>query len=239
MFVFTNNGGRKNLNHLREDVTYWHRPAGAIIEIVNYIKDNNKLDYSSLQNNYKELLIGSLFLSVLEKTQKEKFYISKTKENPPDFVFMFLKKDERDRLWFSSREVEIVRNVNSIEELEDTILLKDKNYSKDITILCYVETPGITDLRLLSSSICSKLKNISDVLVLFHGVMLDHIQGNLDNKVSLVQVSPEYIVYSGEINMNEIIENFKIEPEKLIYVKEGVAYYGKRSETEEYPKIIK
>lgn len=239
MFIFTNNGGRKNLNHLRGDVDYWHRPAGAIFEISKHQTEKAKADYDSLENKYKEILIGSLFLMVLEKTQNEKLFISKTKNDPPDFVFMFLRKDEKNKIWLSSREVEIVRNVNSIEELEMTILSKDKNYPKDMTILCYVETPGMTDLKSLSASVCSKLKNISDIFVLFHGGMIDNIKDNLDKKVSLVQISPEYIKYSDEIDFDKIYKDFIADEEKLIYTKDGNVYYGKRDNKEEYPKLIK
>jgi hypothetical protein len=239
MFIFTNDGGRKNLNHLRGDVDYWHRPAGVIFEISKYQTENEKKDYNSLENKYKEILIGSLFLMVLEKTQNEKFFISKTKNDPPDFVFMFLRKDEKGRIWLSSREVEIVRNVNSIEELEKTVLSKDKNYPKDMTILCYIETPGMTDLKFLSTRVCSKLKNISDIFVLFHGGMIDNTKDNLDKKVSLVQISPEYIKYSDEIDFDEIYKDFITDGEKLIYTKDGKVYYGKRNEKEEYPKLIK
>jgi len=242
MFVFTNNGGRKNLNHLRGNVDYWHRPAGAIFEISKYQTENTKKDYDSLENKYKEILIGSLFLMVLEKTQNQKFFISKTKDDPPDFVFMFLRKDEKNKIRLFSREVEIVRNVNSIKELEKTILSKDKNYPKDMAILCYIETPGMTDLKSLSTNICSKLKSISDVFILFHGGMIESIKDNVDKvdkKVSLVQISPGYIKYSDEIDLNEIYKNFISDGEKLIYTKDGKVYYGKRDEKEEYPKLIK
>lgn len=239
MFVFTNNGGRKNLNHLREDLDYWHRPAGAILEIASSRGEGRKLNYDSLENKYKEIFIGSLFLVTLEKTQHKKFFISKTKNDPPDFVFMFLRKDEKDRLWLSSREVEIVRNVNSLMELEKTILSKDKNYPKDMTVLCYVETPGIINLELLSKSVRSKLKNINDIFVLFHGGMMSDLKGNLGNRVSLIQISPEFIKYSYEINLEELIVNFKKDEEKLIYTKDGKVYYGKKDGQEEYPKLIK
>ncbi len=239
MFIFTNEGGRKNLNHLREAVDYWHRPGGAIHEVADQITEDNKKDYNSLENKYKEIFIGSLFLIVLEKVQNQKFYISKTKNDPPDFVFMFPRKDEKDRLWLTSREVEIVRNVNSIEELEKTILSKDNNYPKDITVLCYVETPGQADLRDLSTNICSKLKNVSDVFLLFNGGMMDNMEGDLSKKISLIQLSPEYISYSCEIDIDDVLKNFMIDEEKLMYTKDGKVYYGKRNKEDEYPKLIK
>jgi hypothetical protein len=239
MFIFSNNGGRKNLNHLRKDVDYWHRPGGAISEIVIYCKQNSIDDFRDLDNNYKEIYIGSLFLILLERVENKKFYISKTKNDPPDFVFMFLKKDEKDRLWLTSREVEIVRNVNNISELEKIVLSKDKFYPKDITILCYVETGGIADLIKISQSVCSKLKNISDIFILFHGGMMADINEIDEKTVSLVQISPDYISYSNNIDLINEIEKFKKDIEKLIYVKDTGVYYGKKTEGEKYPNIIK
>lgn len=238
MFIFTNSGERKNLNHLRTEVNYWHRPAGAVLEIAEYQAKKKEKDYNDLENKYKEIFIGSLFLMILEKAENKKFYISIIKNNPPDFVFMFLRKDEKNKIWLSSREVEIVRNVNSIEELEKTILSKDKNYPKDMTIVCYVETPGEVDLKSLSNNVSSKLKNITDIFILFHGGMVHNTKDNIETKVSLVQISPEYVKYSTDIKIDNEYKKFIDDEEKIIYTKDGLVYYGKRNENEEYPKLI-
>lgn len=242
MFNFTNNGGRKNLNHLRGDVDYWHRPGGAILEVINYCKGSKKIDYDSLENKYKEIFIGFLFLATLEKAQNKKFFIAKTKNDPPDFVFMFVRKERKggkDRIWLTSREVEVVRNVKSIEDVEKTVLSKDKNYPKDMTVLCYVETPGVLGLESLSKNVCSKLKNIDNIFILFHGgVISDHKKGH-ENMISLVQISPQFIKYSWEINLEELVDNFIKDEEKLVYTKDGSVYYGKKSDKDEYPKLVK
>lgn len=61
---------------------------------------------------------------------------------------------------------------------------------------------------------------------------------DIDKMISLVQLSPEYIVYSDKIDMQNEIQNFIDDPEKLIYTKDISIYQDKRNFEDKYPKII-
>lgn len=236
MFYFPESE-RKNLNHIKEDVLYWHKPIGAIFQVLEQVKKEGVNSVFKASGKVIEIYISSLFLLVLSKVEDKIFWIAKAKKDPPDFIFTTMKKEGKG-IWLSSREVEVTRNVRDTSNLEETILKKDKFYPKDTIILCHVETPGILDLKKLASSLKDKIKNIENVFVIFTGSMLDNDLEDIEKTISVVQLLPTYIVYSSKI---DLIEEFKIwqdNTEKLMHVKGVGVYWGLREGDNEYPKIF-
>lgn len=236
MFYFPESE-RKKLNHIKEDVLYWHKPLGAIVQVLEQVKKEGVDSVFKANNEVIEIYIGSLFLLVLSNVEKKVFWIAKTKKDPPDFIFTTMKK-EGGGIWLSSREVEVTRNVKDVNKLEETILKKDKFYPKDTIILCHIETPGMLDLKKLASSLKSKIKNIESVFVIFTGSMLNNDLKDIGKTISVVQLLPNYITESAKIDLIEAFKIWQDDEEKLIYVKDAGVYSGLRDGDTEYPKIF-
>lgn len=228
---------RKNLNHIKNDVSYWHKPMGAILQVSEKTKKEGVNSITKASNDVNEIYIGSLFLLVLSEAENKTFWITKTKQDPPDFIFMTIKK-EGNGTYFSSREVEVTRNVKKIDELEKTILNKDKFYPKDTIILCHVETPGFLDLKKLSDTLKNKIKNVQSVFVIFTGGMLSDDLMDIGKTIDVVQLLPNYIKYSSRIDIIEEVKKWSENDEKLIYTKGNEIFWGLRDGAECYPNIF-
>ncbi len=234
-------GVRTELNHLKS-ILYWHRPAGGLMEIISKLKETSKRSPQELDKTANELYIASLLGMGLEKSENKTFWIAKALTDPPDFIFMTITKDTKGRMYFSSREVEITRYVGdrTSKDLLQTLLDKDKNYPEDYIIVCFLETTGIEDLKKISEQLMTKLKNITHVFVVFHGLLLSEFpkdaDGKILNSISLVQLAPIFDTQS--FNLIEKIEEWKTDECKLVYVEGRTVFYGKRKPEEGYPKIL-
>lgn len=233
---------RTALSHLKS-VKYWHRPVGGLIEVLQKVKEIGVTDPTQLSGSYMELYIGSLFGIGLEKSENAKFWITKLKENPPDLAFMTMVSDERKRVLFYSREVEITRFLNNgYKNLIETILHKDnKNYPRDYVIVCFLEFNGVENLKNISDDLSKKLKNINHVFVVFHGMLLSSVEESLTkdiigSKATIVQLVPEF--NSQIIDIKECLQKANLDNEKLVYTENAQVFYGLRDGETSYPKII-
>lgn len=228
------------LSHLKS-ISYWHRPAGGLVEVIQKMKEKGVRDPTLLGTSYMELYIGSLLGLGLQESEKLDFWIAKTKENPPDMVFMTAVFDEKERIYFHSREVEITRCFKKDKSIIETILAKDIAYQGDYIIVCFLEFNGSEELKKLSENLIKQLKNIHHVFLVFHGIPLATLEESrtkeeLAGKVSIVQLSP--IFSTQVIDMRKSLENLNLDNKKLIYVDNAKVYYGLRPGDSVFPKII-
>jgi hypothetical protein len=232
-------GEKGGLNYLRA-MSYWHRPVGVFYEIIRKVKENGITDPTKLEGKNIELYIASLFGMGFEIDQKSKVWIAKPKNDPPDFVFMTLVFEEKERIYFHSREVEITRCLEK-DDLFKIITKKDKPYPKDYILVCFLEKNGTLNVKELSQRLSGILKHIGHVFLVFHGVIdiknfKDKSIEEIKKNISIVQLTPQYNTFT--FNFWNYIESTKDDNEKLIYVKNGKVYYGKKDQGSEYPQIL-
>jgi len=232
---------RLGLSHLKT-IHYWHRPGGGLVEVIEKMREKGITDPTLLGTSYMELYIGSLLGLGLQESEKLDFWIGKPKEDPPDLAFMTMVFDEKERLYFHSREVEITRYRKQDKSLIQTILDKDKHYPGDYIIVCFLEFNGHEELKKISEELIGQLKNIHHVFLVFHGMHFVYLKEpprkeDLAGKTSIVQLSP--IFSTQEINLKESLEKWRLDNKKLAYLDNAKVFYGKRDEETIYPKIIK
>jgi len=237
-------GSKTELSHLKL-IPYWHRPGGGLQEIFDHMKKKGLKNFGSLEKEYIEVYVGSLIALALEKQDNTDFWIAKTPSqyDPPDIVVMTIKNSEKVKgATFDAREIEVRRAMSINEELIDGILKKDENKYPDKYILaCFVEVPGIYDLIALSKNLAAKLKNIKNVVLVFHGAHIPDITIPLSEKdllgmITIAQVHP--VFESHQINILDALREWRGNAGKLIYTRDAQIWWGKRSNEEEYPKII-
>src|ERR1035437_346208 len=206
------------------------------------MKKKNVSNPTLLNKSFMELYIGSLFVMALQDSEKKDFWIGKSKEDPPDMVFMTVTYDDNKRAIFQAREIEITRYLKKDKSLIDVILNKDNVSLKDYIIVCFLEFNGYEDLKTLSENLKKKLKNIYHVFLIFNGLpfadlnqppTLEEIKG----KVSLVQLSPTFIP-AHIFDIKEGLDKWKLDINKLVYVENAKVYSHLRDGDTMTPKII-
>ncbi len=238
----TSEDSKSNLNYLKS-IPYWHRPVGGLVEVVSKMQENKVSNPTLLGNDYMELYIGSFLCIALQENEGLDFWIAKPHENPPDFVFMTVKKIEKNAIYFHSREVEITRYVSEEKTIEEIILKKDtgNKYPPEYVLVCFIETTGTGNMKKLAEELRKKLQNINHVFLIFHGVMsLEMVKSlpkeKLVNMVSVVQLLPEYNYQM--FNIQDCVEKAVLDTKKLVYLKDGVVYEGLRDGDTVFPRII-
>lgn len=229
---------RIELKHLSQ-TPYWHRPGGALMQVIKQMHTQKVNSPIKLSKDYVELYIGSLFGLALQASEGLKIWVSKPKNDPPDFAFMSM-VEEGKGIRFYSREIEITRIFGSSQkEIFSSILKKDKNYPKDYILVCLLECNGVIDFKQLSVDIMGLMNNIQHVFIVFHGVSLAESINKKDiiNTVSLVQLTPKY--FWQEINLYSELDEWNRDDDKLIYVVDGKVFSGLRKTDEKIPNILR
>jgi len=240
-FINKNSGNNKlEFNYLKS-MRYWHRPGGGLSEVLRKMKGKNTTDPTLLDKSYIELYIGSLFATCLQESEKLDFWIGRPDTDPPDMALMTMIPDEKKRIKFHSREIEITRFIQGRNSLIDTILNKDIPYPGNYIIVCFLEMTGVVEFKKLSDQLVKRLKNIHHVFLLFHGVSLSELEKLSEKqeaikKVTLVQLAP---VFDAQmIDISDCLEKWRLDNKKLVYIEEGKVYYGLRDNETIIPKII-
>lgn len=239
MYFSKSTGEKGDLNYLKA-ISYWHRPVGVFYEILRKVKENGITDPTKLEGKDIELYIASLFGMGFEIDQKSKVWIAKPENDPPDFVFMTLVSEEKERIYFHSREVEVTRCLEK-DDLFEIIIKKDKPYPKDYILVCFLEKNGTLNTNELSQRLSGVLKHIKHIFVVFHGIseiktFANNSMEEIAKNISIIQLTPQY--NTSTFNFWDYIEKVKDDNEKLIYVENGKVYYGKKDKDIEYPKIL-
>lgn len=230
------NSSKTDLIHLKL-TSYWHRPGGGLQEVWDHTKKKGLKSFANLEKEYIELYVGSFLTLALQNQESLKFWIAKPISDPPDLFLMTI-----DKGVFTAREVEVTRSVSIDRTLIDTILEKDKlKYPDKYILVCYIEVPGVYDLLSLSQELSSKLKNLKNVVLVFHGTYITNIDSRLSEKdflgnVSVVQIQP--VFHTHQANLFDSIKEWQKDKEKLVHVRDGAIYWGLRPGETNYPKII-
>ena len=232
---------RSSLNHLKS-IKYWHRPIGGLNEVLSCMRKKSLKDPMLLDKRYVELYAGSLLGMVLQKSEGLEFWIAKPENDPPDFVFMTMELDSKNRMYFHSREVEITRHMSEEVSLLERILKKDKPYPKDYILVCFVEVAGYSEsLEEIASKLKEKLVHIEHVFLVFHGGIINQSKNisteEMLRKVSVVQLLPEYSYKT--IDIQEEMTRGSEDKKRLVYVEGADIYYGLRKGDVNPPMIIK
>jgi hypothetical protein len=232
---------RSNLNYLKL-IKYWHRPIGGLNEVISCMEKKSVKDPTLLDKRYIELYAGSLLGMALQKSEGLEFWIAKPENDPPDFVFMTMRFDHKNRIYFRSREVEITRHISEEVSLFERILKKDKPYPKDYILVCFVEITGCSkSLKKIAKKLKEKLVHIEHVFLVFHGIIISGLKNisteEISRKVSVVQLLPQYDYQT--IDIQEEMTTGSKDKKRLAYVEGAEVYYGLRKEDVNFPMIIK
>lgn len=236
--IFTDpRGDKTDLGYKVKEVLYWHRPAAYFSAVRSKVEEEKVSNPTLLNKEYMELYIASLFGMGLETDQRVRCWMAKVPKDPPDFVFMIIKGEENQKIYFHSRELEVTRYLGD-KKLIDAILNKDKAYSKDSVIACFFESTAVIHIKDLYESLRGKLNNINHVFLLGHGIVSKERPSinEVTTKFSIIQLAPQYS--TTVFDLGEYFKSIRTDNKKLVYLENGVVYYGLRKGETEYPKII-
>ena len=238
MYFADPKGDKGSLSYIKS-VPYWHRPAGAFLEVIQKTKKEGLSNPTKLAGKYMELYTASLFGMGFEVAMNTRCWLTKPSNDPPDCVFMSLSGEDTKKIYFNSREAEVTRYLGN-KELLETITNKDKDkaYPPDYVLTCFFEPTGSINLKALSESLQGKLHHIGHVFLIGHGIVSDvqPIASEIGTRVSIIQLVPQYNVTTFAIS--QYFEDIKGDNRKLVYVEGRSVCYGLRDGDTEYPKLI-
>jgi hypothetical protein len=226
------------LLHLKE-ILYWHKAGSGIQECFNRMQVSGKRTLGQMDTDTIEVWATTMFALALQYRERKIFWLGRPKNDPPDMAVMTVTENG----YFHARELEVTRCIHPNEELIANILKKDKeNKLPEKYILCaFVEMPGKYDLIKVGKDLQTKLVNIKNVILVFHGVGLPNSNDIIDevkmkNLWTVAQVSPVFDAVTLDISTE--YKKWLDDPDKLRYTKNGQIYAGKRVSDEPYPTLL-
>ncbi len=226
------------LLHLKE-VPYWHRAGSGIQEAFNRMHAAGKRSLDKMDTGTIEVWTTTMLALAMQHRERKDFWLGKPKNDPPDMAVMTI----TEKGYFHARELEVTRCINPDEELISNILKKDQeNILSEKYILCgFVEVPGKYDLMQVGRDLQNKLVNIKNVVLVFHGVGLEHVDDEIDlektkNFWTVAQISPVFDAIT--LDIADEYKKWLDDPGKLVYTEDGRINFGKRNHTDPYPTLL-
>lgn len=206
-----------HLKYLHDTDIVWFNPCWGIYGFwkrFDQFQNEKKLDIDSAWNHRdmksnKEKYVVALaaFCMKFDAPEKNGWWFTKTKEDPPDGLIGTIRNDEKTGAnLMSVREVEIVEHFCG--SLEETICTKlhGKHYQKDTILICLLspQTMEISDFQRISRNLITKKMSLNHIFVIFHGPLIpknwkllsDEEKLHKLSEISFVQLSPQFS-YTG------------------------------------------
>ncbi|MFA6463771.1 MAG: hypothetical protein WCV55_02075 [Candidatus Paceibacterota bacterium] len=220
-----------NLREISSRAKQWDHPGKCFLKTINLNKNriNNILKFSKED---RELCGLSLFGFGLQEDTGSDWWINIPNQDPPDGLIMNLLDIDGKGMKVMMREIEMVEHRTDPELLFDVIKKKlvDKFYNSDTVLVCFVLSPAVHDLKLLSEKLEKVSSEFCHVFVIFLGVMFnENIPSSQEFKsqFSVVQLLPKFNSVTFDLMKHIQIykEKYEIGQESRL-IDDGEIFYG-------------